>query len=223
MKQELIETFIEWRKSGCSLCSLSKPPNKCTHPKVRSKTNGKEIIFVGERPSFEDSDKDKIFSGPAGDLLKAWIEEAGINSYYMTNAVKGCVFGEKSPKKEDYMKCSSVYLNEELAILKPNVVVTLGAIAFQAVMRLDKAVKISDHVYKWNESHVLTADGSHKFLVMPVFHTSYILRGKDHRNDECCRDKILEANNKNKEIELLNKNRIVEKRIKVAPLCGGVD
>ncbi len=100
------------------------------------------VILVGEQPGNEEDLKGRPFVGPAGRLLDRALEEAGIDrgQVYVTNAVKHFKFEErgkrrihKKPGQGEIDACRP-WLETEVALLKPRVIVCLGATAAQAIL-----------------------------------------------------------------------------------------
>jgi uracil-DNA glycosylase len=100
------------------------------------------IIMVGEQPGDKEDLAGKPFVGPAGGLLTRALEEAGLDrsDVYITNAVKHFKFEErgkrrihKKPSESEFVACRP-WLDAEVALIKPEIVVCLGATAAHAVI-----------------------------------------------------------------------------------------
>jgi DNA polymerase len=100
------------------------------------------IVLVGEQPGDEEDRQGHPFVGPAGKLLNRALEEAGIqrSEVYVTNAVKHFKFEErgkrrihKKPRVSEVKACHP-WLEAEISLLKPEVIVCLGATAAQALL-----------------------------------------------------------------------------------------
>jgi DNA polymerase len=100
------------------------------------------IVLIGEQPGDREDQRGHPFVGPAGKLLDRALEEAGIDrsQVYVTNAVKHFKFEErgkrrihKKPRASEVQACKP-WLEAEMAVLKPKVIVCLGATATQAVL-----------------------------------------------------------------------------------------
>jgi uracil-DNA glycosylase len=100
------------------------------------------IVMVGEQPGDKEDLAGKPFVGPAGGLLTRALEDAGIDrsDVYITNAVKHFKFEErgkrrihKKPSETEIVACRP-WLDAEFAIIKPEIVVCLGATAAHAVI-----------------------------------------------------------------------------------------
>jgi DNA polymerase len=104
-----------------------------------------KVVFVGEQPGNDEDLAGKPFVGPAGKLLDKALEEAGINrnQVYVTNAVKHFKWEpkgkrriHKKPNGREIAACRP-WLEAELSVLKPKVLVCLGATAAQALLGKD--------------------------------------------------------------------------------------
>jgi uracil-DNA glycosylase len=100
------------------------------------------LILVGEQPGNEEDLKGRPFVGPAGRLLDRALKDAGIerSQVYVTNAVKHFKFEErgkrrihKKPGQGEIDACRP-WLETEVALLKPRVIVCLGATSAQAIL-----------------------------------------------------------------------------------------
>ena len=134
-----------------------------------------EVIFVGEQPGNDEDLAGKPFVGPAGKLLDKALAEAGIDrdEVYVTNAVKHFKWEpkgkrrlHKKPSGREIAACRP-WLDAELEVLKPKVLVCLGATAAQAL--LGKEFRVSRRRGEFVES-VLAG------RVMATVHPSSILR-----------------------------------------------
>ena len=109
------------------------------------------VLIVGEQPGDQEDLQGHPFVGPAGRLLSDALDEAGIprDEVYLTNAVKHFKWerGDKSKRRihkkpnDAEIRACRPWLNEELALVKPDVVVCLGATAAQAL--LGKAFRVT--------------------------------------------------------------------------------
>ncbi len=108
------------------------------------------IVLVGEAPGDEEDRVGHSFTGPAGQLLDRALKDAGLNRQmlYVTNAVKHFKFKplgsrrfHKKPSGGEIHACRP-WLQAELKVVKPRMVVCLGATAAQSV--LGRAVRIGD-------------------------------------------------------------------------------
>lgn len=136
------------------------------------------VVFVGEQPGNDEDLAGKPFVGPAGKLLDKALVEAGIqrDEVYVTNAVKHFKWEpkgkrriHKKPGAREIAACRP-WLNAELEVLKPQVLVCLGATAAQAL--LGKTFLVSKHRGELIQSELASN-------VMATVHPSSILRAPD--------------------------------------------
>jgi uracil-DNA glycosylase family protein len=123
----------------CTACPLYR---NATQTVFGEGPRNSEIMFVGEQPGDQEDLQGKPFVGPAGQLLNRALEEAGIdrNTVYVTNAVKHFKWEPRgkrrlhqTPNSRDIAACRP-WLEAELAITKPKVLVCLGATAAKTIM-----------------------------------------------------------------------------------------
>lgn len=127
--------------SRCRACDLWK---NATQTVFGEGSQHASIIFVGEQPGDKEDLAGHPFVGPAGKLLDEALQEAGIDrrEVYVTNAVKHFKWEpqergkrriHKKPRAAEIKACRP-WLDAEIAILKPQVIVCLGATAAQALL-----------------------------------------------------------------------------------------
>src|ERR1700726_1782929 len=144
-----------------------------------------KLMFVGEQPGDQEDQAGKPFVGPAGKLLDTALIEAGIDrkKVYVTNAVKHFKW-EPRGKRRIHKKPNAIeiaacrpWLDAEIAAIRPNVVVCLGATAAQSLLGRDFRVTL-------HRGEFLKSDLAPH--VMATVHPSSILRAPDEatRADE---------------------------------------
>jgi uracil-DNA glycosylase family protein len=125
--------------AGCRACELWEP---ATQTVFGEGPETARIVFVGEQPGDQEDRAGEPFVGPAGRLLDKALADAGIDrrDAYITNAVKHFRFTptpkrriHQSPGAEHLMACRP-WLEAEFAVLKPEIVVCLGAVAAKALI-----------------------------------------------------------------------------------------
>jgi uracil-DNA glycosylase len=137
-----------------------------------------QVMLVGEQPGDKEDLAGKPFVGPAGLMLDRALEEAGIDrkKVYVTNAVKhfkfirrGKIRLHQKPTTPEIKACRQWY-ERELAAIKPELVVAMGATAAQCVF--GKITPINK-----NRGRLIDLDEGIKALV--TVHPSYLLRLPD--------------------------------------------
>src|SRR5688572_14085856 len=125
--------------ADCQACPLWKTGTQTVFGEGAAKA---EVMFVGEQPGDQEDKAGKPFVGPAGKLLDRALEEAGIDrsAVYVTNAVKHFKWQARGkrrihqkPNWSEIAACRP-WLDAELAVVKPRVLVALGATAGQALL-----------------------------------------------------------------------------------------
>jgi DNA polymerase len=134
--------------------------------------------MVGEQPGDQEDLAGSPFVGPAGRVLDTALTEAGIdrNDIYLTNVVKHFKWKPRGkrrlhekPNSAEITACRP-WLDAELALLHPEIVVLLGATAAQAIM--GSKFRVTQSRGKWLESPI-------DARVMATIHPSAILRAPD--------------------------------------------
>lgn len=124
--------------SGCTACPLYRDATQTVFGEGPQRA---PLMFVGEQPGDAEDLAGRPFVGPAGRLLDRCLAEAGIarDQAYVTNAVKHFKFVPRG-KRRIHSKPNTVeiaacfpWLEAELAAIRPNVLVALGATAAQAL------------------------------------------------------------------------------------------
>src|SRR5437763_11392892 len=138
------------------------------------------VMIVGEQPGDQEDRAGHPFVGPSGRLLDRALEEAGIerDDVYVTNAVKHFKWerGEKSARRihkkpnDAEIRACHPWLEEEIRLVQPEVVVCLGATAAQAIM--GKNFKVTKERGRAAKS---PAGGT----VIATVHPSSVLRAPD--------------------------------------------
>lgn len=161
--------------SGCKACDLWKTGTQTVFGEGAPHA---KVLFVGEQPGDKEDLAGKPFVGPAGGVLDKALVAAGIdrNETFVTNAVKHFKW-EPRGKRRIHKKPNSIeiaacrpWLNAEVAVVKPQVIVALGATAAQAM--LGKDFKVTQR-----RGELIEADMA-PYIVATV-HPSSILRAPD--------------------------------------------
>ena len=156
-----------------------RPCEKCPLCKERTQTVfgagsvRADVVFVGEAPGAEEDRQGIPFVGKAGGLLTQIIESGmGIprSKVYICNVLKCRPPGNRDPLPEEISGCEP-YLVRQLSLIRPKVMVALGRIAVQTLLR-DKT-PISRQRGIWRDYHGVP--------LMPTFHPAYLLRNPNEK------------------------------------------
>ncbi|MDQ4068613.1 MAG: UdgX family uracil-DNA binding protein [Actinomycetota bacterium] len=161
--------------AGCQACDLWKLG---TQTVFGEGSESAELMLVGEQPGDKEDLAGRPFVGPAGRILDQALAEAGIDrsTVYVTNAVKHFKWEargkrrlHKRPDAAEIAACRP-WLDKEIELVAPKVVVCLGATAAQALLgRSFKVTKQRGELVPQLAGHVITA----------TVHPSSILRAPD--------------------------------------------
>jgi len=162
---------IARRVAECRACPLCEgrtrtvPGQGSPHP---------DVLFVGEGPGYEEDKQGVAFVGRAGQLLTRIIEAMGYtrDEVFIANIVKCRPPGNRTPLPDEMAACLP-YLKEQIALLRPKVVVALGATALKGL--LDVKGGITKLRGTW-----LSLEG---LDVMPTYHPAYLLRNPAAKGD----------------------------------------
>jgi len=110
--------------SSCNKCELYHSREKGVPGEGPSNA---EIIFIGEGPGFHENMQGRPFVGAAGDLLVELLDSIGMKreDVFITNVVKCRPPGNRDPAPEELKACN-LFLDQQLQIINPSVIVTLG-------------------------------------------------------------------------------------------------
>jgi uracil-DNA glycosylase family protein len=161
--------------AGCQACDLYKCGTQTVFGEGRARSRA---MLVGEQPGDSEDRVGRPFVGPAGKLLDKALEAAGIDRklVYVTNVVKhfkwvprGKRRLHEKPNAREIAACRP-WLEAEIAVVKPRILVLLGATAAQAI--LGKSFKVTQQ-----RGEILASDLSPR--VMATVHPSSLLRAPD--------------------------------------------
>jgi DNA polymerase len=163
--------------SGCKGCALYE---RATQTVFGEGPAHARVLMVGEQPGDKEDLAGTPFVGPAGQLLDRALADAGVDrdAVYVTNIVKHFKWRpagkrriHQKPNTEEVKACWP-WLEAEVASVKPEVVVCLGAVAAQGVLGRD---------FKVTQRRGEVLESSHGWRVTATVHPSSILRADDHR------------------------------------------
>ncbi|MFN2629604.1 MAG: UdgX family uracil-DNA binding protein [Gaiellaceae bacterium] len=143
--------------SGCRGCHLWEGG---TQTVFGEGTQGAEVMLVGEQPGDQEDKEGRPFVGPSGRLLDRALDQAGIDRSrtYVTNAVKHFKWEPRGKRrihaKPNWTELAACrpWLEAELKVVKPRIIVCLGATAAQAL--LGKQFRVTQHRGEWVDSEL---------------------------------------------------------------------
>jgi uracil-DNA glycosylase family 4 len=149
----------------CQRCKLAKQRKTIV---FGAGSPGARLMFIGEAPGKEEDLQGLPFVGDAGLLLTRLIEKMGLkrDDVYIANIIKCRPPMNRDPEEDEIAACRG-FIENQISIIRPTVIMTLGRIALQALMNAPK-LKITSA-----RGHFLDYEG---IPVMPTFHPAYLLR-----------------------------------------------
>lgn len=157
---------------GCSRCALADARTQTVFARGNPAA---ELCFVGEGPGADEDAAGLPFVGKAGQLLDRMIAAMGyaVDDVYVCNVVKCRPPGNRKPEPDEMNACLP-YLDEQLSLVAPKVIVALGATAAHGL--LGAPVSITRARGSWRLYRG-------KVPVMPTFHPAYLLRQPEAKRD----------------------------------------
>jgi uracil-DNA glycosylase len=166
--------------AGCTACDLYKTGTQTVFGEGKRSA---EVMFVGEQPGDQEDLAGKPFVGPAGQLLDEALVDAGIDrtTVYVTNVVKHFKWQgrgkrriHQKPNWSEIAACRP-WLDAELAVVEPRVLVCLGATAAQALL---------GRQFRVTRERGRPVDSDLAEHVLATVHPSSILRDPETREQE---------------------------------------
>jgi uracil-DNA glycosylase len=151
--------------ASCTKCALAATRTQTVFARGNPEA---QLCFVGEAPGADEDEQGLPFVGRAGQLLDRMIAAMGLvpdRDVYVCNIIKCRPPGNRRPEPEETATCIP-YLHEQLALVRPRVIVALGNTSVAAL--LDTRLGITKLRGQWKLYR-----GT---LVMPTYHPSYLLR-----------------------------------------------
>ena len=175
---------VREQAAHCRACPLWK---NATQTVFGAGSQRARVLLIGEQPGDQEDRVGEPFVGPAGKLLDRALTDAAVDrkATYVTNAVKHFKFElrgkrriHKKPNELEISACHQ-WLERELELLRPALVVALGATAARAVFGRTTAIeKNRGHVIKSEQAQL----GYHADVLVTV-HPSFLLRIPDEDRD----------------------------------------
>jgi DNA polymerase len=116
-----------------------------------------EIMFIGEGPGSHENEQGRPFVGAAGQFLDQLLAQAGLkrSDVWITNVVKCRPPANRDPLPEEVATCSSNYLERQIKVISPRIIVTLGRISMGKYIPGTKISAVHGQMRKVGERHVI--------------------------------------------------------------------
>ena len=168
---EIAQSAKECRKCGLGSTRKNSVPGE-GNPHAR-------LVFVGEAPGADEDEQGRPFVGRAGQLLDKIIAAMGLkrSDVFICNVLKCRPPDNRDPKPEEIISCMP-YLKAQLAAIRPEIIVALGAHAAHTLLNTEKPIgqlrgKFHDFYFDENAEPV---------KLMPTYHPAYLLRNYSEDN-----------------------------------------
>lgn len=172
--REVME-MLKWKElfnvcNTCNKCELGKNRKNMVFGDGNPKAS---IMFIGEAPGADEDEQGKPFVGKAGQLLTKGLTALNLvreRDYYICNVCKCRPKNNRTPYDEEALSCLP-YLRNQVALVKPKIIVCLGATSMKYV--IDKDWRITRDRGKWIERK-----GYH---MMATFHPAALFRDESKK------------------------------------------
>src|SRR4051812_16182194 len=155
----------------CEKCKLAKSRTQVVYGVGNPNA---DLMFIGEAPGRDEDLKGEPFVGRAGQLLTDIIKAMKLtrDDVYIANVIKCRPPENRNPEPDELDACRP-YIERQVEIIQPKVIVTLGRFALQSL--LEKSYSITSIRGQWLEYHGVK--------VMPTLHPAYLLRTPAAKKD----------------------------------------
>ncbi|MEJ2480177.1 MAG: uracil-DNA glycosylase [Acidihalobacter sp.] len=177
---------LEAQVGQCTLCELH---NGRTHTVFGVGARDADWMIIGEGPGAEEDRQGEPFVGRAGQLLNNMLRALGLRreAVYIANIVKCRPPGNRDPKPEEAAACRP-YLERQIALVKPRLILAVGRIAAQNLLDTDVAVgKLRGRAHRYGEARI---------PLVVTYHPAYLLRSPEQKarawEDLCLARALLE-------------------------------
>ena len=163
--------YLKEKAKFCTRCPLHKSRTNSVFDRGNPEA---QIMILGESPGFNEDIEGKPFVGKAGKLLDEILKEINISQdkTYITNIVKCRPPDNRQPEEIEITTCYNHFLSQQIKIIQPKIIITLGNIATQIFLGKEKKItEIRGNIFQFKD-----------FLIIPTFHPAYILRNPHKRN-----------------------------------------
>ena len=138
----------------CTECELHRSRKKAVPGEGPTHA---EIMLIGEGPGFHENEQGRPFVGASGKFLDQLLELAGVTraDVWITNVVKCRPPGNRDPLPEEIETCTSNYLDHQIEIVNPSIIVTLGRFSMGKFFQGAKITQIHGQMRKVGDRFVI--------------------------------------------------------------------
>lgn len=171
-KQELLDKLYEPYKK-CMACPLGSQGR--INVVFGEGNPNASLMLIGEAPGKDEDEQGRPFVGRSGQLLDKVLELANIDrkEIFITNIVKCRPPNNRLPLPTESSICKGILLYNQIKIIRPKIICTLGSHALSSIMepKKDEQLKITKLRGKILKKNEMT--------IIPVYHPAYILRNRN--------------------------------------------
>jgi DNA polymerase len=149
---------------GCRRCKLCEGR---TNLVFGSGNPQAEFVCIGEGPGADEDAQGLPFVGRAGQLLTRMLASVDLSrdEVYITNTVLCRPPGNRNPEADEIASCAP-FLADKLGVLQPKVILTLGSVATQAMLKTNTPIgKLRGRIHAYGDA-----------VLIPTFHPAFLLR-----------------------------------------------
>ncbi|MBK5963280.1 uracil-DNA glycosylase [Thiocystis minor] len=133
-----------------------------------------DLLVIGEAPGADEDRQGEPFVGRAGQLLTPMLGAIGLSreQVYITNVLKCRPPGNRDPKPEEIQRCEG-YLRRQVTLIRPRVILAVGRIAAQSLLRTDEPVgRLRGRWFAFGEASI---------PLRVTYHPAYLLRSPEQK------------------------------------------
>lgn len=165
---------LEARVNACNLCPLLSQSR--THHVFGDGNKNADLVIVGEAPGANEDLQGKPFVGRAGQLLTEMLKAIGLKreDIYITNILKSRPPNNRDPKPEEIANCTP-YLDRQLTLLRPKLMVAVGRIAAQYLLNTSETMaKLRGRQFTFRDTGI---------PLLVTYHPAYLLRSPGQKKE----------------------------------------
>ena len=177
-KQESLDV-LNYQIRACEKCKLSASRK---HALTGEGNINARIMFIALSPGAKEDIQNKMFVGPSGQVFNKLLYAAGIDRklVFMTNLIKCLLPKNRKPKMNEIEACG-YFLDQEIAIIQPEVIVPLGYYATRTILSKHHNNPFAEGIsFKEINGQLLTLNG---IKVFPLTHPSALLYNPSFETD----------------------------------------
>ena len=159
-------TELYWEIALCQQCEIAKYRTKVVPGEGAENA---EILFIGEAPGWHEDQQGRPFVGPAGQFLNELLASINMKreQVYIANVLKCRPPNNRDPKPEEVVCCEG-YLQRQVALIKPKMILAVGRIAAHNLLKTDNSLaKLRQRTYNY---------GPTETPLIVTYHPAYLLR-----------------------------------------------